>query len=261
MKLRQIDKQEERQMWIRRMAEGAGEEAPKAVVPTYGEVSIDNDETSALILPPKFNTYDKISDKETKYQSTLCQTKIRWSRQTTGGPKEMEEDARDREESGETGEERMEREIWEESSREVFDEINKTLDFRKLKVTDMKDNPRVVLPSPRPPGEEAALTAKEQLWNEAVEDYARKKCNNGRQKSNMTRQEEIGTKKLQERKKRGEIVMVPTDKSGKMSVSTRECYRNQGDIHTKNDRKVTWKEREEAGRTLKGHTKALGKVV
>ena len=46
----------------------------------------------------------------------------------------------------------------------------------------------------------------------------------------------------------------------RLSFLTRECYKKQGDIHTKNGRKVTWKEIGEARKQIKGHAKALGNV-
>ena len=163
-------------------------------------------------------------------------------------------------ERDETEQMRMEREVEEESHREVYNEVDKTLDFRKVRVTDMKDNPRVVLPPPRPPQEEAVLTAKELLWNEAIQDYSRKNCRKGCQKTNLSKKEEAGIKKLELRKKSGEVVIIPTDKSGRMSISSRESYTKQGDVHTKGDKIVSWKEIEEAKTELVRHSKALGNV-
>ena len=130
-----------------------------------------------MLLPPKFCTFGRIEEKEAKYDRALCQTKLRWGRITKGSPKEQEEDARISEGEQRTQEQKMEDEITENSSREVFDRGNKVLDFRKLRVTDMKDNPRVQLPSPRPPAEETVMGAKELLWKEVTEKYGEVKCN------------------------------------------------------------------------------------
>ena len=109
----------------------------------------------------------------------------------------MEDAAREELERQETEEERIERETQEEAHRETYDETTKTLDLRKVRVTDMKDNPRVELPPPRPPKEEAVMTAKEMLWNEAIEDYSRKHCKEGRQRTNLTKTEDTGMRKLE----------------------------------------------------------------
>ena len=51
------------------------------------------------------------------------------------------------------------------------------------------------------------------LWNEAVDDQRKKNWDSiGCQKTNLTRREERGMKKLSERKKKGDIVIIPTDK-------------------------------------------------
>ena len=55
--------------------------------------SVQTDEDAASALPPKFNTYAKITKVVTKYYSTLCKTEKRWSRLKTGGPKKMEDDS------------------------------------------------------------------------------------------------------------------------------------------------------------------------
>ena len=51
----------------------------------------------------------------------------------------------------------MSQEVVENSGREIYDLETKILDFRKLRVTDMKNKPRVQLPPPRPHQEERIL--------------------------------------------------------------------------------------------------------
>ena len=97
---------------------------------------------------------------------------MRWNRREKGSPSEQEEEAAMREGTPEaTEEERMSNDIMENMSREVYNPITKKMDFRKLRVTDMRDNPRVQLPGPRPPDEEKVLAAKEILWDEVIERY------------------------------------------------------------------------------------------
>ena len=49
------------------------------------------------------------------------------------------------------------------STSQIYYPDTKSLDYRKLKVTDMLDNPRVELPTTRPQREEQTLAAKELL--------------------------------------------------------------------------------------------------
>ena len=168
---------EEREEWIREMAKGHGDHILKEEqVPVYGEVNLDEDETAFARLPPKYITYPKIEEDTVQYERLLCNTKIRWSRKTTGNLEEQRDAAREREEEKESEKSKMEREIREESSREIYDPERKCLDFRKLRVTDMVNNPRVELPHPRPQRKERIMGAKETLWEETVLEYKEKHC-------------------------------------------------------------------------------------
>ena len=98
---------------------------------------------------------------EQRYEHVLCNTKLRWGRRVAGNPKEQEQEAWERQ--GEQLPEKealMEKEIVSNMSREVYDPGTKVADFRKMRVTDLKDNPHVHLPRPRPPEEERLLEAK-----------------------------------------------------------------------------------------------------
>ena len=234
-----------RKEWITDIAEGTGRQRIyDRTVPKYGNPPLDDDEEAAMQLPPKFCTFGRIEEKDSRYDRALCQTKLRWGRMTRGSPKEQEEEAQASAEGVQrTLEEKMDDDIVENSSREVFDRDRRILDFRKLRVTDMKNNPRVQLPSPRPPAEEAVMGAKEMLWSEVTDKYSKVKCNSKGEQlvTNLTKAQKRGIAKLKVREKRGEIVINTTDKSGKLSISTRDNYRLQGAPHVQGDKPVTWK--------------------
>ena len=207
----------------------------------YGNVQPDHDELSALALPPKYCTLAKLTRKDARFDGCLCHTKARWSRKVNGSPEEQEEEAQSEEESNATPEQIMDQDITEQSTRETYNPDTKIMDYRKLKATDMLSNPRVELPPPRPQKEVHTLAAKELLWEDTVKRYINCNCNDkGDQiKSNLTKAQRRGIAKLRSRTKSGEIVITVTDKSGKMSVSSRENYRLQGAPHTSKDEKVT----------------------
>ena len=60
------------------------------VVPIYGEVKMDKDELNAALMPQNYDLVPKIKAEDTKYETTLCQTKERWGRFSNGSPKEQE---------------------------------------------------------------------------------------------------------------------------------------------------------------------------
>ena len=119
----------------------------------------------------------------------------------------------------------------------------------------MKHNPRVELPPPRPPGEERILEAKDVMYENVYRDYMKTNCNEkGNQKcTNLNKDQIQGKVKLQSQQKEGLIIVNCTDKSGRMSVSTRENYIQQGASIVAKDEKVGWKAIEEAKAEIANH--------
>ena len=87
------------------------------------------------------------------------------------------------------------------------------------------------------------------------------KCKKGgKQPSNLSKKQERGLKSLTERVKNGEIVVVPTDKSGKFAIMSRRAYEESGNKHVKDDRIVGWDELKEAQTRLNGHVAMMAKI-
>ena len=91
--------------------------------------------------------------------------------------------------------------------------------------------------------------------------YMEENCSQkGKQTSNLTRSESKGLKSLQKRVREGEIVVLPTDKSGLFAVMTRETFVECGLGHTKGDKNVNWEDLKKAQSELNGHTSMLIKT-
>ena len=75
--------------WVTEAAEGNPGEWVPPPVPVYGEVSVTKEEEAAARLPPKFPTLAKITKQSVAYETTLCQTKIRYHRRPNGSPTEQ----------------------------------------------------------------------------------------------------------------------------------------------------------------------------
>ena len=263
-KVKVKEKKGRHQEWISAMATGDIKKRDfSRKVPVYGGVILDEDERSVLCLPEKLCTYPTITHNDAVFEGTLCNTKVRWSRGQTGSPKEQEEAALTEKDSpAQTEEIHMKQDLLENQSREVYNPESKVLDFRKLRVTDMTDNPRVCMPIPRPQDEEKVLGAKELVWQDIIEKYRKGNCSEkGDQlKTNITKQQKRGIKKLLDRQKKGEIVIQNTDKSGKIAVASQENYAKQGDVHVAGDEVVTWKEVEKAKNEVQCHARTLANV-
>ena len=115
-----------------------------------------------MSMPPKYSTFCPIEDKEVKFESTLCSTKLRYGRSFRGTPLEQQEEAEKLKML--TEEELWEEQVQENTHLETYDPVRKSLDFRKLKAKGMRENPRVFLPRPRPLKEEVVIQAKEIYW-------------------------------------------------------------------------------------------------
>ena len=175
------------------------------------------------------------------YETVLCQTKIRWSRRHEGNPKEQEAEWIE----GESLKVYNPQEVIElNKDREIYDPDLKTVNWTKQKATDMRNNPRVYLPKSRPNGEELELGTKAFMYQQTIEKYQEQFCNDkGTQiRSNLTKSEQNGIRKLKARQKCGQIVINTSDKSQVTSISTRENYEAQCRQHIgPKDLKLTWK--------------------
>ena len=84
--------------------------------------------------------------------------------------------------------------------------------------------------------------------------YREEVCNKkGEVRGNLTEDEKDGLKSLQKRIKEQEIIILKTDKSGKLCVTTREEYRKMGEEHTNKDEVIDRKGIIEKERQRNGH--------
>ena len=77
---------------------------------------------------------------------------------------------------------------------------------------------------------------------------------------NLTESEKRGLEKLRKRIQSKEIVVIRTDKSGKMAIIQWELYQQMGEKHLGNDKVVTWDEIYETRNVIHGHLRVLTKV-
>ena len=93
------------------------------------------------------------------------------------------------------------------------------MDMRKRRATDIKGNSQVILPRKMRSFDEMMRQDLRGVYGQ----YMREKCGpRGLQNSNLTMREIKGLKSLKKRVKEGEIVILPTDKTGLSTVMSRE---------------------------------------
>ena len=79
----------------------------------------------------------------------------------------------------------------------------------------------------------------------------------GKQTSNLSASQARGLKSLKKRVADGEVVIVPTDKSGRLAIMTRAAYMEAGLKHTLKDKLVGWQEIKDSQKELNGHVSML----
>ena len=144
-------------------------------------------------------------------------------------------------------------------TRSIFNWDRKAVNFAKRRATDLKGNSRVFFPrKARSIEVESNLQTLRSILMTTFRQYSEEACGKrGKQKSNLSRSQEEGLESLKKRIKEGELVIVPTDKSGTLAAMTRSAYMEAGQVHSRNDKEVEWREVQESQKELNGHTSML----
>ena len=212
------------------------------------EILLSDDEVRFLSLGPKFNILKKLrlEDFEPALEEAIMKYKWDSMSDKDDSRKEMSEIALDtllknictEEEYGEILDDIEENEL---RGRMVFDGEHDRFSYAKKKVTDCKGNSRVNFPKEVGKyDDEAALEMMRMELTEVFKKYGNEKCmKGGVQKPNLNEAEINGMKSLQKRVSNGEILVVPTDKSGRFAVMSVPTYELAGSAHTKKDEEVS----------------------
>ena len=145
-------------------------------------------------------------------------------------------------------------------SRMNFDPINKIFDDRKRSVTDLDECSRVTLPKLLPTMEETLIEMRRGIHAKIYRDYRRERCKkNGELKSNLTESQKAGLKSLKKRIQEGELVILKTDKSGKLCVATVENILRWA-WNMLRDKLISRKKIEEMEKEINGHSTAWVKM-
>ena len=111
----------------------------------------------------------------------------------------------------------------------------------------------MTLPKPLKTEDEAAIEMMRGVMMRTYREFKEEYCDKeGNQKTNLTKDGEKGLKELQKRIKEGEILVIKTDKSGKLAVTDKENYLELGRKHIEKDRIIERKELRKIERELNG---------
>ena len=143
----------------------------------------------------------------------------------------------------------------------VYDPNSKTVNFSKKRVTSMKTCRRVKIPDPLPEKEEAKVQSVISAIEAAITREAQRNKQLRSKHTTLTKSEAMGKKKLNKRTKKGEAAVVATDKSGRLSVMSKEEYQRKVSEHTANDPEVTQEHVKQLEQVLSATSASLARVL
>ena len=217
----------------------------------YGGAVLSNEETELLKLPPKFAVYKKSDLLMLKAQFEKAITCLRWSENEARNNSEQEHN-NNRESEGTNNEtQRYPRQ-------ELFDQEENNFDFSFLRATHLPFNKRVYMPPDADERKEAKIAHARVEIERLLTDHTEAK---DRKYTNLTKEQRMGLKTLQERVKKKEIVNYITDKSGRMCVDTPTNYIECMQVHLQNTEKVSTEEYRTIEKELNSHMHAWCNII
>ena len=204
-------------------------------VQIIGKVTLSYNEQQILKLPPKFAVEENLPEEGLALDEELSYAKARMT--ISKEEEEKLEDEGIEEDKDEEFEEELEK--TEAMTRQIYNTKESRFDDRKRRVTDLKECARVTLPKPLDTKHEALIEMRRGTNQRVYNDYRKEKCNKkGEVEGNLTEEEKDGLKSLQKKIKNQEIVILKTDKSGKLCVVSWEEYIRMGREHTGRDQEI-----------------------
>ena len=222
----------------------------------YGDdIILDGEEKEVLKLPPKMAILQRLYEEDFRTDVEVSLAKYRYS-------KKEETDTEIATEVEVSEEEKEVFDLIEAEARQTYNPSGNNLDLRKKRVTDLKENSKVHLPKPLPTQQEAFVAIRREKWLDTYREHLKDNCSKeGNQTSNLSQSQQRGLAKLKKRIKAGDIMVVLTDKSGKLAVTTYKEYIQMGEVHTSKDTEVCEEKAKEVQRALNGHMSMWLKIT
>ena len=229
------------------------EQEEEVSVPIYGGVQVPLEVKHVLKLPPKFALYPKIDMKVVEMEVERGIWKARWEDRS-------QEQREGRQEPNEEEQEEMMGET------RVWDGETKELDYSKIRVTQIPTNRRVIPPKPLTRSSKTKELdlqfMKARLLDETRKHLKTEYDDKGRPKeNNITPLEVKGLKAAKDLTENGDVIIRPTDKTGKHSIDTHQNYVDKMQVHIGKDAVITEQEKERCVRECNGHSAFWRRIV
>jgi hypothetical protein len=181
-------------------------------VTVIGQVELSDEERAVLRLHPKFAIRDEVTVENMEYEGELGNAKLRYELRRENEERLEEESTFSGAnattvtfagvscpESGQEKEVSAPKDLSELSaeqearSRQFYDPEENVFDYRKKRVTDIKENSRVTLHKPVLEIQEAGIALRRETYNRVTSEFIREKCNNkNEQEPNLTKSKKGG---------------------------------------------------------------------
>ena len=201
-------------------------------------VTLNDNEKEFLSLGPKFAIR---SNEVTRHQMlvdiAMAMSKERWSRRKVQHQHPNRIDLNEPEDE-EFGEETAAEKWQEHVNSNHFNFESKTVNFGKVRSTNLKLNKRIKIPTANSPLEEAQFEIRTLEIMKILDKF----LEGAGPQSNLTENQQIGLKSLQKRVKNKELLVIPTDKSGRLAAVSMKAYLEAGRLHTSKDKEINIEE-------------------
>ena len=213
----------------------------------YGDVQLSAAEKEALSLPHKFTTYQAIKEEDLAVAAEVMATKIKWETKAREDRKVGEEDK---------GEWTEEWEVQKLQEKEIFSPEENKISHSKRYCTDLPTNRRITPPAPLPVAQSVIINNLKDKLKAVGAAYLKDSCDKDGYplRQNLPPETRAGIKTLQKRVKEGEIAVMPTDKSGRLSVNWKENYLELMNTHVQGDSVITMEEQSKLERECNDHS-------
>ena len=241
-------------------------EIPQAEVqvPKIGNVILSKEEEKILRKSPKFALPQRLLEDTLKHEMEKAYSLVRMElrdEEEEVPTAEYKVNNTETNIAGKADEEEEERKRAskeeEAKSRQVYDPIEDEYDERRRRATDLVECARVTLPRPLSVKREAEIEMRREIHNRVFQEYRKEHCSKeGDQESNLDEEERKGLKSLQTRIKKENLIIMKTDKSGKLCATTEEQYEKMGREHVKEDTVVERDKIQETDKVMNEHSSA-----
>ena len=238
----------------------------------HPDIALSVGERKLLSHSPKFSLMQQVDRVEfdTEIERGLCKHRFNEHSMNLQRKKKNDIEANGHQNNNDmtkASDDELLKKIWEaEAHRYVYNPFDKEIDFSRRRPTDYKLNSRINLPKPLPTDDEFQCEVRKRLYKGTFEQFTQENKNvnergttvistkkeemlnlnkdrNARVKKrfmNLTKIEKEGMISLKKRIKDNDIMVIPTDKSGRFSVMNHEQYLEAGKVHTDKDLLIAW---------------------